>query len=60
MQLLHKREGFCGFARFFLVKLRVLCKFQHKMCIFSVYIGKCLYIRIRSYTTVEAVYGHSC
>lgn len=30
----HKCEGFCGFARFFLVKLRVLCKFQHKMCNF--------------------------
>ena len=36
----HKCEGFCGFARFFLVKLRVLCKFQHKMCRFLVYLGK--------------------
>ena len=40
MQLSHKFEGFCGFARFFLVKLRVLCKFQHKMCRFLVYLGK--------------------
>ena len=48
----HKCEGFCGFAIFFLAKLRVLCKFHHKMCRFSVYLGKCLYIRIRSYTLV--------
>ena len=36
----HKCEVFCGFARFFLVKLRVLCKFKHKMCRFLVYLGK--------------------
>lgn len=40
MQLSHKCEGFCGFAIFFLVKLRVLCKFQHKMCRFLFYLGK--------------------
>ena len=53
----HKCDGFCGFARFFLVKLRVLCKFQHKMCRFLVYLGKCLYIRIRLYTLVYACRG---
>ena len=53
----HKCEGFCGFARFFLVKLRVLCNFPHKMCRFSVYLGKCLYARIRSYTVVYACRG---